>query len=499
VSSSARQAPLDLAPEAFRRLGHRLVDQIADFLAELPTRPITRGDGPDAIRALLPEGPLPEEGRPDGELLDEAVKVLFERSLFNGHPRFWGYVTSSAAPLGALGELLAAAVNSNVGAFGLSPVATEIERQAVGWIAELIGYPSDAGGILVSGGNMANFVGVLAARKARLPWDVRQIGMGPRTARIFATREAHTWLHKAADLFGFGTDAIVWVAADAEQRMDVSDLERRIAASRSAAALPFLIVASAGTVSTGAVDPLRAIADVAEREQAWLHVDGAYGGFAAAVPDAHPELHALGRADSVAIDPHKWMYVPIEAGCTLVRDRERLREAFSFRPPYYHFDEEAERSTNFFEWGPQNTRGFRALKTWLALRRAGRSGYARMIGDDIALARALHETVGTHPDLEAFTQSLSITTFRYAPRDLRRGTPEVEAYLSKLNTELLSALQAGGELYLSNAVLGERFLLRACVVNFRTEQRDIAAAPEIVVRVGRAIDARLRPSHLEGT
>jgi glutamate/tyrosine decarboxylase-like PLP-dependent enzyme len=492
-----RDAPFDLDADAVRALGHRLVDQIADFVGDLRERPVTRGESPDAIRPLLPTGGLPAHGRPDGELLDEATRLVLDHSLHNGHPRFWGYVTSSAAPLGALGDLLAATVNANCGAFGLAPVAAEMERQTLAWIAELIRYPSDAGGVLVSGGNMANFVAVLAARKARLPWNVRQEGMrGPR-ARIYATHETHTWIHKAADLFGFGHDALAWIDA-IDQRMDVSALVRQIAADRAEGHHPFLVVASAGTVSTGAVDPIRAIAEVRDKENLWLHVDGAYGGFAAALPDAPADLHALALADSVAIDPHKWMYVPIECGCTLVRDRERLRDAFSFRPPYYHFDEAAEQATNFFEWGPQNSRHFRALKTWLALRRAGRDGYVRMIADDCALSRQLHEVVRAHPAFEVFTQSLSISTFRYVPPSLR-GRTDAETYLNQLNTQLLSELQLGGDLYVSNAVLGERFVLRACIVNFRTTQRDVAAAPEIIARVGAALDARLRPPALKET
>jgi glutamate/tyrosine decarboxylase-like PLP-dependent enzyme len=220
----------------------------------------------------------------------------------------------------------------------------------------------------------------------------------------------------------------------------------------------------------------------------WFHVDGAYGGFAAALPEAPADLRAIGRADSIAIDPHKWLYAPLEAGCALVRDPRALRAAFAYKPPYYHFDEAA---TNYVERGPQNSRGFRALKVWLALKQAGAAGYRRMIADDIALSRAMAEAVEREPELQLLTQSLSITTFRYVPSGFRGrlGEPEAERHLDALNTSLLDALQRGGELFVSNAVIRGRYALRACIVNFHTSAADVEAVPGIVVRAGHALDA----------
>jgi aromatic-L-amino-acid/L-tryptophan decarboxylase len=214
------------------------------------------------------------------------------------------------------------------------------------------------------------------------------------------------------------------------------------------------------------------------------------------VPDAHPDLASWGLADSLAVDPHKWLYVPLEAGCVLVRDPELLRETFSFHPPYYHFDEEA---TNYFDRGLQNSRGFRALKVWLALRQVGRRGYERMIGEDIRLAREFHRLLRDHETLEPVTQSLSITTFRYVPRDLRfrAESAEVREFLNDLNREILGRLERSGEAFLSNAVVEDRFLLRMCVVNFRTSLEDVAALPEIVTRFGREADSQLRPHSLQ--
>ena len=485
-----RQVPLEIPADEFRAIGHWLVDEVAAFFESLPARPVTRAETPASIRPFLPKGPLPAAGMGAMELLRETAPLLIERSLFNAHPRFLAYVTSPATPIGVLAELLAAAVNPNVGAGQLSPVATAIELQTVSWIADLIGYPEDCGGLLVSGGNMANIVGFLAARRARAGWDVRTEGIaaGPELV-LYASSETHTWVQKAADMAGLGTKAIRFIPVDATLRMDTAALRLEIAADRAAGRRPFLAVGSAGTVSTGAVDPLPEIGAICREEGLWFHVDGAYGALAAALPDASADLKGLALADSVAVDPHKWLYAPLEAGCALVRDRQALVDAFSYHPAYYTFDPEA---TNFYELGPQNSRGFRALKVWLALRQAGRNGYVRMISDDIGLARELHRAVTAHPELEAVTQGLSITTFRFVPEDLATGTEKAEEMLNELNGKLLERLQASGEAYLSNAVVDGKFLLRACVVNFRTTLADIEAIPGIVARIGREVYAGMR-------
>ena len=496
---SARMTALELSPEEFRALGHRLVDDVADFLASLPERPVTPGESPVQVRAALGDDPLPEHGADPAALLEEAVRLLCDHSLLNGHPRFFGYITSSPAPIGALGDLLAAAVNPNCGAWGLSPMATEIEAQSVRWISELIGYPVEAGGLLVSGGNVANLVGVAAARQAGAPWDVRVRGAAdPRGQHlcVYATSETHTWLHKATDLLGLGTDCIRWIPPDRRGRADPAALRRLIDADRTAGDVPLVVVGTAGTVSTGAIDPLDELAEICRQEAVWFHVDAAYGGFAAALPDAPPALRALGRADSVAVDPHKWLYVPLEAGCALVRDPAALRGAFSYSPPYYRFTSNSGPHgppLNYYAFGPQNSRGHRALKVWLALRQGGRAGYVRAIAEDILLARALHDLAIADPELEAWTNSLSITTMRYVPTDVDPRAPGAPAYLDRLNEALLDRLQAGGEAYLSNAVVGGTFLLRACVVNFRTTLADIEALATLVVRLGRELDAELRP------
>jgi len=490
-----RRAPFEMRPEEFRALGRELVDRIADFLATLPERRVAGTQDPAEIRARLGSSGLPERGGEPGALLEEATRLVFENSVFPGHPRFLAYVVGAGAPIGALADLLAGAVNQNVGAWHLAPMAAEIEAQTVRWIAELLGFPAGGGGLLTSGGNMANFVAFLAARRARAPWDTRTAGMGSRgepALRLYATAETHTWIHKAVDLFGLGTDALRWVKTDPQLRMDTAELERLVREDRAAGFMPFLVVASGGTVSTGAVDPLPRIAEIARREGLWFHVDGAYGGFAAGVEGAPEDLKGLALADSVAVDPHKWLYAPLEAGCVLVRDPEILRATFEYRPPYYPAERDGD-LIDYHSHGPQNSRGFRALKVWLGLRLAGREGYRAMIAEDMALARRLHEAVSRHPELEAVTQGLSVTTFRYIPPEMASSAARDDAYLDRLNAALLERLQRGGEVYLSNAVVHGHFLLRTCIVNFRTSAGDVDAVPEIVAREGRALDREMRP------
>jgi aromatic-L-amino-acid/L-tryptophan decarboxylase len=491
-----RVAPRAIDTETFRTLGHQLVDQLAAFLESVPQRPVTRNESPSQVReALGLTGPLPESGTDPARLLEQTARLLFDHSLLNGHPRFFGYITAPPAPIGILGDFLASAVNPNVGAWMLSPAATEVESQTVRWIASLIGYPADCSGLLVSGGNMANFVCFLAARAAKGGAALREQGVGGSGSRlrIYASAETHTWIQKAADISGLGTSSIRWIPTDAGLRMDVAALRRSIEGDVSTGDTPCIVVGTAGSVSTGAVDPLREVAAVCREHGAWFHVDGAYGGFAAAVPEAPDDLRGLTEADSVAVDPHKWLYAPLEAGCALVRDAEALRAAFAYHPPYYHFEE---RATNYVDYGPQNSRGFRALKVWLALRHVGAAGYRTMIGDDIRLSQAMGEAVRRHAELEFVTQSLSITTFRFVPSDVRAeaGTPETERYLDALNRELLDRLQRGGEAFVSNAVVGGRYVLRACIVNFHTSRADVEAVPEIVARVGRKVHEQLRPT-----
>jgi aromatic-L-amino-acid/L-tryptophan decarboxylase len=503
VNGRTRESPLELGGDEFRAIGHALIDRLAAFLDTMPHGPVTRDATPASLRTLLGPAHLPDQGEPADRLVAEAADLLIEHSLFNGHPRFWGFITSSAAPIGALADLIGATVNPNVGGWSLAPIASEIERQAVRWVAEVTGFPSNCGGLLVSGGNIANLVGFWVGRRVKTPWNLRESGYDERCepVRVYASRETHTWIEKAADLSGLGTNSIRWIETR-RQRIDPDALRRQIDADKCDGALPMLVVGTAGTVSTGAIDPLPEIAHLCREYGLWFHVDGAYGAPAAVLPEASDELRALSMADSLSVDPHKWLYAPLEAGCALVRDPELLRETFSFHPPYYPDEQEATDDAPIFyhEFGPQNSRGFRALKVWLGLRQAGRDGLITLIRDDIALAHRMFELAEDHDELEAVTIGLSITTFRYVPRGVIPGSDGAESYLDTLNREILERMQKGGEAFVSNAVIDERYLLRACIVNFRTTATDVEALIDLVVRLGREVHAELsRGSATPGT
>ena len=492
-----RRAAVSIPAGEFRRLGHDLVDTIASILESLPSRPVTTGESPAALKAILDvDRTLPSTPTDAAIVLRDATTLLAEHSLFNAHPRFFGYITAPPAPLGILGDFLASAINANVGAWRLAPMASEIEGQAIRWIAELLGYRPACSGLFVSGGNMANIVGFLAARAAAgAAWNIRAAGVsgpGSRKLRVYASTETHTWLQKAADLSGIGTDAIRWVPTRDDLRLNANALRTLIEEDVANGAIPMLVVGSAGSVSTGIVDPLFDIAAICREYHAWFHIDGAYGAPAAAVPGTPRDLQALALADSLAVDPHKWLYAPLEAGCVLVRDADVLRAAFSYYPAYYHFDDA--QGVNYVELGPQNSRGFRALKVWLMLRHAGADGYRATIAEDIALARRLYEAAGAHPEIEAVSQNLSITTFRYVPVELRGslGSTETERYLNALNEDLLERLQQSGDVFVSNAVVGGRYVLRACIVNFHTGEDDVDALPGIVACRGRDMHAARR-------
>ena len=482
-------SPIELSQDEFKTVGHQLIDLIAGFIGTIDNRPVTTSKTTGELQKLLNTSSLPEQGTPAAEISSRIAPLLFDHSLHNGHPKFMGYITSSAIPAGALADLLAAAVNPNVGAQILSPIATEIEKCTIKWLAEFIGVDPDYGGILVSGGNMANFTAFLAARTAKAKTPIKEEGIDNASGRmlIYCSTNTHTWIEKAASLFGHGTSSIRWIPTDILDRMDTALLETAIKKDQQDGAQPFLVVGTAGDVSTGAVDDLRSIAAICKAYDLWFHIDGAYGMPAAAIPHQKKHFHGMKDADSIALDPHKWLYCPLEAGCTLVKKPQHLTDTFSSHPAYYNFSNvEDSPAHNFYERGLQNSRGFRALKVWIALMQVGRAGYIRMINGNIQLSRLLFELAQKHPQLEAVTQHLSITTLRYIPK-----SAEDETYLDKLNETLLNKLQQGGKVFLSNAVVHKKYCLRACIVNFRTSKKDIEEIIGTIVEEGEKIHQNL--------
>jgi aromatic-L-amino-acid/L-tryptophan decarboxylase len=476
---------LDWDAERARALGEGAVELWAELLERLPSLPIDRGlpngEVRDAVVREVPEEPLGGEA-----LLAELRRLVFDYSMYPGHPGFMAYVSGAGTVPGAVAELVAAGLNQNLGGWRLSPAATEIELAVTRWLARQFGLPEGAGGLLVSGGAMANLVGLKAARDGRAGGDVRLSGVRSLPSlTLYASNEVHSVVQRAADLLGLGADAVRLLPTDDLFRLRTDELSAAIDDDVAAGHRPLAVVASAGTVATGAVDPLPEIADICAERELWLHVDGAYGGPAVLADDLRDQLAGIERADSIAFDPHKWLYIPHSAGCVLLRDFSGLAVSFSVEASYLHQDLEATgRGLDLAQLGPQFSRGFQALKVWLSLLAHGRAAYARRISHDAALARYMGELVEERSDFElAVPVGLSVCCFRYAPAGLPGG-PEREALLDRLNERLLTAIQLDGRSYCSNAVLRGRFWLRACIVNFRTEAGDVERLLDVAAELG---------------
>lgn len=493
--ANKRENSIDINKKEFRKMGYELIDTISDFFDDISNKPVTTSKTIKELQKELGNSSLPVNGRPANELISSTAKLLFENSLFNGHPRFFGFITSSATPIGALADLLASSVNANVGGQILSPMATEIEKQTIAWLSEFIGVSPTYGGVLVSGGNMANFTAFLAARTAKAPKSIKEEGLsaGSKMLITYCSKSTHTWIDKAAILFGHGSNSVRWIPADAENKMNNDILEQTIKDDLKNGHQPFMVVGTAGDVSTGSVDNLAAIASICKAHDLWFHIDGAYGVPAAIIPELKTMFSGLQEADSIALDPHKWLYSPLEAGCTLVKNPKHLIDTYSSHPEYYNFSlTEDGGSVNFFEYGLQNSRGFRALKVWLALQQIGSNGYQKLIKEDIELSEYLYELAEAHAELKAMTQNLSISTLRYVPLDFQEVGEKRDDYLNLLNEELLNKIQSGGEMFLSNAIVQGQYCLRSCIVNFRTTRKDIEESIDIIIKEGRKVHQALQ-------
>ena len=471
-------------PEEIRRVGHRVVDLIAEHLAELPDEPVFRPFPNDRARAMLDE-PLPEQGSEPDAILDRFAAEILPHPFGNGHPRFFGWVNGPPVVLGVLAEALAAAMNPSVA--GGNHAATYVERQALNWLKQLVGLDRDAMGLLVSGGSAATLIGLAAARHRATGGSVRAEGIDGRLV-VYTSDQGHSAIRKAVELLGLGEQHLRVLPTDAARRLDLDALRAALAADREDGLVPMAVAASAGTVNTGAIDPLGELAALCRAEGVWLHVDGAYGAPGVLDPRYREQLAPIAAADSLAMDAHKWLYVPYDCGAVFVRDAELMRDAFSFVPPYLRESADPE-GVSWLPWlseyGLEQTRAFRALKLWMALAYHGRDGYTQAIGRDVDHAEELARLVGERPGLELVAHSLSIVCLRCVPSD-----PLPEAELDAYNERVLRALQLGGEAFLSGTTLDGRFALRACFVNPRTRAEDL---PRVVAAIERAAAAALSP------
>ncbi|MEE8505245.1 MAG: pyridoxal-dependent decarboxylase [Kiloniellales bacterium] len=473
----------DWPKETWQEVGRRLLDLAAsastDWRGRRPSPPDT-SEVLGRFRDLLPQSPVDID-----RLIARLAEDLIPSAAHNGHPRWFAYITASPVPISVLGDLLASALNQNTALWRLAPAATAVELQTVDWLKDILGYPATAEGIFVSGGQMANIVAHAVLRDFKAPWDTRRYGArGPtgdaRQLRIYASQEMHYCHQQAAEFLGLGRETIREVPVDARYRMRTDALTAMIAEDRARGDLPIAVVGTAGTVGTGAVDPLGELLAVARAEDLWFHVDGAYGAFAALAPSGPDDLEFIAEADSVACDPHKWLYSAIDAGVVLMRKQGLLERSFAFHAKYLESDGSAEQ-VDLLERSPENTRPFRALKVWLALQVYGRDGYRDMIERNLQLAIYMEKLVDSTPGLVlAAPRQLSIVCWRVEPTGL--SDP---ARLERLQTRVIDELEARGIAMVSNAALSEgRNAIRACVVNFRTSPEDVEAVVQASAAIG---------------
>ncbi|MDT7807449.1 MAG: aromatic-L-amino-acid/L-tryptophan decarboxylase [Acidobacteriota bacterium] len=508
-ADEARASSLDLAPDELAELARTFYRMSLDYMSEPASLPVFPDTSSEKLDELF-RGGLPAEGVGLESLTRDCAEVV-RHSRQNGHPRMFGYVASPAAPVAAFASLLTAALNSNVTSWRSAPAPTTIERTVVGWLAEMVGFKSEGvnescGGLLTSGGSMANLNALFVAHRAHArraaSQDPSRAGLwnAGAPASLYASDQVHLSIPKAADILGLGREQVRVVASDEGFRMDVRRLRERIEADTRAGLQPFCVVASAGTVSTGAIDPLREVARVAREHSLWFHIDGAYGALAASAADKRALFEGIEEADSISLDPHKWLYAPLGAGCLLFREPEHARAAFAGTEEGYIkvFERDEDEAFAFWDYGTELSRPFRALKVWAILSYYGARRVSESINEDCTLAAHMAERVRASEEFELMAPvTLGICCFRYVPTDARRLLEEakddgereqVNLRLDELNALIMRSVQRGGEAYLSNADLRGCFALRASITNFRTTRRDIDLTLDVVRRAARELE-----------
>jgi aromatic-L-amino-acid decarboxylase len=472
---------------SMQALGHRMLDDMLEYMRTVRERPVWQYTS-DAVKTHF-DGPLPLDPQSPEEVYMEFLEYVLPYPVGNIHPRFWGWVIGTGTVLGALAELLAASMNTNTG--GLDHhIANHVEKQVIDWFKELLGFPASASGLLTSGCSAANLIGLAVARNAKAGYDLRREGIRAATRKmaLYASEEIHSSVQKAVELLGLGSDALRLVPVNDCFQIDLEVLRAAIVQDRQDDHLPFCVVGAAGTTNTGAIDDLDALADICQHESLWLHVDGAFGAWAALAPGARSKVNGMERADSLAFDLHKWMYMPYEIGCVLVRREQDHRSAFSLTPTYLAHGEGGRGLTGgdlpwFSDYGFQLSRGFRALKAWMSLKEHGVRKYGRLIQQNIDQALYLAELIDAAPELElAAPVMLNVVCFRYVGVGLDDDT------LDELNKQIVIELQEQGVAVVSGTIVKGKYVLHIANTNHRSCREDFDVLVREVVRIGKELN-----------
>ena len=474
---------------ATRALAHKIVDDAVQHLSDLRSRPVWQGM-PDKVRAAYLE-PLPKDPTPLDAVYREITENLMPYPMGNIHPRFWGWYMGSSNFTGALGDFLAAIDGSNLG--GGNTAAAKLDRQVVNWLKAMMDFPETASGTLTSGGSMANMVGLAVARNTMAGVDVRVEGITalPQPLRFYASDQAHSCHQKAMEALGLGSRTLRHVESGENFGMNVVALEQGIAEDRAAGIRPACVIATAGTVNTGAIDDMRAIAAVCRRESLWLHVDGCIGALIKIAPVSREMVAGIEAADSIALDPHKWLHAPFEAGCALVRDAKKHFATFALHGEYLEEKPRGVAAGEYlFDYGFELSRGFIALKIWMSLKEQGIAKFGRLIDQNIAQGAYLTELLAADPKLELMAPTLiNIVCFRY------RGKGVGEAALKALNTEIMLRLQEAGTAVPTDTTIHGRHCLRVAINNHRTRREDLQLLVSEIVRLGDELENQQEKTH----
>jgi len=483
--------------ESFRRDGHLLIDWIAEYLAHPERYPVLAQVEPGQVRRALPEEP-PEKPESLEAILQDVEKIIVPGLTHWNHPGFFAYFAITGSGPGILGELLSAAFNVNAMLWRTAPAATELEELVLGWLRQLLGLPPEFMGLINDTASVSSLCAIAAAREA-LGLRIREEGLAGRSdlprLRLYTSEQAHSSIEKAAIVLGLGQAGVEKIAVDDEFRLRSEALEAAIEEDLKAGWKPFCVVATVGTTSTTSVDPVPEIAEICERHKLWLHVDAAYAGAAAILPEKRWALASCERADSIVVNPHKWLFVPVDCSAFYCRHPSILRQAFSLVPEYLRTSE-GDRVRNLMDYGIQLGRRFRALKLWMVLRAFGSDGLRQHLRAHIALAERFRGWIETSPDFELLAPVLfSVVCFRSRPHGLS-ARPETEGYLNRLNESALEAVNRTGEVFLSHTELNGRFALRLAIGNLRTTEAHVRRAWELLQEHAGRLDAEMRPAAL---